>query len=91
MSKTNFEAIAAAVLIVFCVIVAIFRTCGKRGTKKNTGYSHNADMQRRNGNVPLKRKSAIVGSAGAISARGWRNAGKSARDSRRTGCALPRA
>ena len=28
---------------------------------------------------------------GAISARGWRNAGKSARASRRTGCALPRA
>ena len=42
--------IAAGVLIVFCVIVAIFRTCGKRGTKKNAGYSHNADMQRRNGN-----------------------------------------
>lgn len=42
--------IAAAVLIVFRVIVAIFRTCGKRGTKKNTGYSYNADMQRRSGN-----------------------------------------
>lgn len=42
--------IAAAVLIVFCVIVAIFHTCGKRGTKKNTGYSYNADMQRRSGN-----------------------------------------
>ena len=36
--------IAAAVLVIYCVIVAIFRTCGKRGTKKNTGYSYNADM-----------------------------------------------
>ena len=26
--------IAAAVLVIYCVIVAIFRTCGKRGTKK---------------------------------------------------------
>ena len=42
--------IAAAVLVIFCVIVAIFRPCGKRGTKKNTGYSYNADMQRRSGN-----------------------------------------
>lgn len=42
--------IAAAVLVVHCVTVAIFRTCGKRGAKKNAGYSHNADMQRRNGN-----------------------------------------
>lgn len=42
--------VAAAVLVVYCVIVAIFRTCGRRGAKKNTGYSHNADMQRRNGN-----------------------------------------
>ena len=42
--------IAAAVLGIYCVIVAIFRTCGKRGTKKNTGYSYNADMQRRSGN-----------------------------------------
>lgn len=42
--------IAAAVLVIYCVIVAIFRTCGKRGTKKNTGYSYNADMQRRSGN-----------------------------------------
>lgn len=42
--------IAAAVLVIYCVIVAIFRTYGKRGTKKNTGYSYNADMQRRSGN-----------------------------------------
>lgn len=42
--------IAAAVLVIYCVIVAIFRACGKRGTKKNTGYSYNADMQRRSGN-----------------------------------------
>ena len=42
--------IAAAVLVIYCVIVAILRTCGKRGTKKNTGYSYNADMQRRSGN-----------------------------------------
>ena len=42
--------IAAAVLVIYCVIVAIFRTCGKRGTKKNTGYCYNADMQRRSGN-----------------------------------------
>lgn len=42
--------IAAAVLVTYCVIVAIFRTCGKRVTKKNTGYSYNADMQRRSGN-----------------------------------------
>lgn len=42
--------IAAAVLVIYCVIVTIFRTCGKRGTKKNTGYSYNADMQRRSGN-----------------------------------------
>lgn len=42
--------IAAAVLIVYCVIVAIFRTCGGGGRKKNTRYSHNADAQRRNGN-----------------------------------------
>ena len=42
--------IAAAVLVIYCGIVAIFRTCGKRGTKKNTGYSYNADMQRRSGN-----------------------------------------
>lgn len=40
--------IAAAVLIVFCVIVAIFRTCG--GRKKNAGYSRNADAQRRTAN-----------------------------------------
>lgn len=46
---------------------------------------------KRNGNVPLKRKSAIAGSAGAINARGWRNARRSARASRRTGCTLPRA
>ena len=39
----------------------------------------------------VKRKSAIAGSAGAINARGWRNARRSARASRRTGCALPRA
>ena len=42
--------IAVAVLVIYCVIAAIFRTCGKRGTKKNTGYSYNADMQRRSGN-----------------------------------------
>lgn len=41
--------IAAAVVIVYCVIVAIFRTCGKRGGKKNAGYSYNAEAQRRNG------------------------------------------
>lgn len=32
--------IAAAVLVIYCVIVAIFRTCGKRGTKKNTGSTY---------------------------------------------------
>ena len=42
--------ISAAVLVIYCVIVAIFRTCGKRGTKKNTGYSNGADTQRRGGN-----------------------------------------
>ena len=42
--------IAVAVLVIYCVIGEIFRTCGKRGTKKNTGYSYNADMQRRSGN-----------------------------------------
>ena len=42
--------IAAAVLVIYCVVVAFFRTCGERGTKKNTGYSYNADMQRRSGN-----------------------------------------
>ena len=42
--------IAAAVLVIYCVIVAIFRTCGKRCTKKITGYSYTTDMQRRSGN-----------------------------------------
>ena len=32
--------IAAAVLVIYCVIVAIFRTCGKRGTKKTTVAPH---------------------------------------------------
>lgn len=40
--------IAAAVLIVFCVIVEIFRTCG--GRKRNAGYSRSADAQRRTEN-----------------------------------------
>ena len=42
--------IAAAVFVFDCVIVAILLTCGRRGAKINTGYSHNAYMQRRNGN-----------------------------------------
>lgn len=42
--------IAAAVLVIYCVIVAIFRTCGKRGGKKNAGYGNNADTQRRSAN-----------------------------------------
>ena len=42
--------IAAAGLVIYCIIITNFRTCGKRGTKKNTGYSYNADMQRRSGN-----------------------------------------
>lgn len=40
---------------------------------------------------PVKPKSGIAGSAGAINARGWRNARKSAKDTRRTGYALSRA
>ena len=40
--------IEAAVLIVFCVIVAIFRTCG--GRKRIAGYSRSADAQRRAAN-----------------------------------------
>lgn len=40
---------------------------------------------------PVKTEIGIAGNAGAINARGWRNAKKSERTSRRTGYALSRA
>ena len=84
--KLNAEALEEAGAALGFAVAALIR-----GFQAGKPRSAKSGKPKRNGNVPLKRKSAIAGSAGAINARGWRNARRSARASRRTGCALPRA